>query len=370
MAESVKSLLETVSFVRAVFDKRPNADSLLDDLQRLVQKGEPLLSPKKELGPRRTSHERRASRLASISLSLPTATVATGGPPVSASQILQNLPSAQILLRHLPTSITAFTPFIAPSPTPDLDKSLESWQQSAIALLQEAGPEWLSGLHSVADMWHVRSSLNTLLGQGQLEREIAAAMEKEWGKRIEAVWESKMKDVVRLVETKTREAVAKIQSSANENGKPRAGLHFSYTDNRYQSRDVRVHGIIVPTSAYTCSHSFGCSFQRLPLGSQETSGVADTCARRGFDFFGNRRARNPPRYAGSSAIFTGRLWTPSGDHAGKFSLVSSRRVGRGGKGGQGKDDRVRHDGWSSCDISLKAITFLDGSRRRIYHISL
>lgn len=218
LGESVKSLLETDTLAREVFGKESKTESLIDELQRLVQVGEPLPSPTRETGPKRTSHERRASRLASISISVPPISASPLGPPVSAPRVLYTLPSAQILLRHLPTAITGFTPFIAASPAPALNDSLRTWQGSSIDLLRESSPEWLGALNSVADIWHVRADLNALLQDGEVQSEIKRALEKEWGKRIEVVWEKRLEEVVRLAEDKTREAGEEVRTNGDENG--------------------------------------------------------------------------------------------------------------------------------------------------------
>ena len=223
LAEAVKSLLETVSLVRAVFEKsnRRDGESLLEEMERLVQIGEPVPTSSKmrqDSGQRRTSHERRASRLASISIAMPRIPSSTTGPPVSSGQILQTLPSAQILLRYLPSSITAFTPFIAPTSASALNEKVAGWQRTAIGLLREAVPEWLASLHSVSDVWNLRHDLDVLLQDGELQSELKTALEQEWGRRIEAIWENKLDALIELVETKTREAGEEVRSRGSETG--------------------------------------------------------------------------------------------------------------------------------------------------------
>lgn len=230
LAESVKALLDTVTLVRAVFAKRNLGGSLLEELQRLVQVGETLPSPVKELNPRRTSHERRASRLASISIQVAPIAPSPSGPPVSAPQVLQSLPSSQILLHHLPSTITSFTPFIAPSSPPDIEDKLTAWQSTTIGILRDAGPEWLATLHSVADVWHVRAKLASLLDEGSLQEDIKQALEEQWGKRIESIWQDKLDRFIVLAESKTRQAGETLKVKGSEAGEALRGSPGLTTD--------------------------------------------------------------------------------------------------------------------------------------------
>ena len=216
LKESVTSFLDTVSLVRAVFDKGSKSESMLGSMERLIQISENVSTHESATStPQKSSHERRASRLASISTPLPTRTQSATSPPISAYQVLQGLPSAQILLRYLPGNITGFTPFIAPSSNPDVLGKLATWQTSSIGLLREAIPSWLGALHSVSDVWAVRTDLTRLLGDGSVEGEIKTALEDEWGARIQAVWGDKLASILSLAESKVSEA-AKVVNDEND----------------------------------------------------------------------------------------------------------------------------------------------------------
>ncbi|OCF31631.1 hypothetical protein I317_06120 [Kwoniella heveanensis CBS 569] len=216
LTDAVHCLLETVVAAKAVFEKRKgktlDGESMLEEMMRLVQKGETSLSSSQPPPARQNSHQRRASRLASISLPVPRPSPAANRPPVSAAQILQGLPSSQILLRHLPNSITGFTPFITPSSTPTLADRLNEWQKSSIGILQEAVPSWLSALKSVSDIWAVRTSLGRVLVEGDFERAIRNALEDQWGKRVSEVWDEKLKELVALAEKEVKNAEDAIRS--------------------------------------------------------------------------------------------------------------------------------------------------------------
>jgi hypothetical protein len=110
--------------------------------------------------------------------------------------VIQDLPSSQILLRYLPTQVTAFTPFVAPSAAPPLADKLAAWQDAAVGILREAVPAWLAGLQSVADVWRVRRVVSDVLGDAQFEAQIATALEAEWGARVQAIWTAKLDALV------------------------------------------------------------------------------------------------------------------------------------------------------------------------------
>ena len=301
LGDAVKSLLDTVTLVRAVFekDKRQDGGSLLEEMERLVQIGEPISTstkPGQDLKQRRTSHERRASRLASISISVPLIPNSATGPPISSGQILQSLPSAQILLKHLPTSITGFTPFIAPSSATGLEDKLAGWQRTAIGLLREAVPEWLGALHSVSDVWKLRHELDLLLKEGDLETDIKKALEEEWGRRIELVWENKLATLVELVEAKTKQAASEVQSGGSDTSEQFRALQFTI-DNRYQPGIIHLFRDAVPLRTNSCTHSVTRFVHLVPFKRAETGRSANTSARSGVGRAGVVRNRNPGGYA-------------------------------------------------------------------------
>ena len=217
LTEAVQCLLDTINMTSGMFDKRKRSqdgESLIEEMVRLVQIGNPVASSVQQQTPiRRTSHQRRASRLASMTLPVSKVSLSSHGPPISTRQILQPLPSSQILLRHLPSSVTSFTPFITPSPPPAVTNKLAAWRTSSIQLLREAVPSWLAGLLSVTDIWHVRSSLRDLLQNGEFESEIQAALEAEWGARVKNAWNDKLETLVQSAEVRVREAGEQIRTS-------------------------------------------------------------------------------------------------------------------------------------------------------------
>ncbi|ORY24078.1 hypothetical protein BCR39DRAFT_548040, partial [Naematelia encephala] len=219
LSEAVLYLLETVALAHAVFDRRRGAgdgDSLLEEMIRAVQVGESAPPIIHSSPIRKSSHQRRASRLASISLPLPRPNYSVNSPSVSTARILQSLPSSQILLRHLPSSITGFTPFIAPSSAPDMTAKLSAWQKESTETLTSSVPAWLSGLSSVQDIWQVRAMLSKVLEHGAFEDQIRLALEDEWGKRVQEVWDDKLATLLRTSEDQIRESAEVVRSNGNE----------------------------------------------------------------------------------------------------------------------------------------------------------
>jgi hypothetical protein len=136
----------------------------------------------------------------------------TTASPVTAQKVLQTLPSSQILLRHLPTSITAFTPFITPSPAPLVSKRLVEWRSSSTRLVSEAAPSWLAALQSIQDVWTVRSALVAELQSGDFQQEIQEALSSEWAGRAKGIWSTKLESIVDIARAKVEEGILALQT--------------------------------------------------------------------------------------------------------------------------------------------------------------
>lgn len=215
ISEAVHVLLDAVTLAKSIFEKRFSAgESILVESIRLIQVGEEVpvvqTQPVAALG-----HHRRASRLASISLPLPPRVALGNGatPPVSAVRVIQSLPSSQILLRYLPSSVTGFTPFIPPAAAPQLKEKLGPWQSSAVDVLRETVPAWVQQLSAVSDVWSVRRSLREILSDDEVfEAQIASALESEWGSRVQEIWTTKLDTIVTSLSSKLTAAAAQVRS--------------------------------------------------------------------------------------------------------------------------------------------------------------
>ncbi|BEJ01631.1 hypothetical protein CcaverHIS631_0603130 [Cutaneotrichosporon cavernicola] len=210
LAEALLCILDAEGLAHALFESRRRADgeSLIQEAIRLVQAGDE--TPK----PTPKSHNRRASRIASISLPLPPIFRSASGPSTSARRVLSTLPASQILLRYLPTTVTGFTPFIAPSPAPLLSDRLSPWESQVVAVLREAVPAWLAGLTSVADVWALRAATRDLLPDKGMGSRIRDALEDEWGARVQAIWTAKLDALVTGARDAVQTAADKIRSGA------------------------------------------------------------------------------------------------------------------------------------------------------------
>lgn len=241
LVEAVHCLVNTTVLVREVFDKRKGGkgESLIEELMRKVQEGEVHVQPASQpmvsetSGPLSNSakvHQRRASRLASMSMPMPKLSHLSSPSSrnniavVTTASLLQILPSAPILLRYLPPSILAFTPFISSSvtasglATPQLGDKLSQWHESALSQITSAAPSWLHSIGKVKDVWHIRGivhdALKSVSGGEREEDEIRAAeqaLDAEWARRAKAVWAERLEEIVKLLAYKVEDGVDAIR---------------------------------------------------------------------------------------------------------------------------------------------------------------
>ncbi|KAK4690039.1 conserved oligomeric Golgi complex subunit 1, partial [Tremellales sp. Uapishka_1] len=258
LVEATTCLLDTIAITKAIFEKRKRTqgdESVMEELIKAIQEGE-AVAVSHPMPTRQTSnsksHQRRASRLASMSLSFPQLKSSSPA-PVSTNQVLQSLPSSSILLRHLPNSITSFTPFITPSAPPALDDKLNAWQKSSIEITSQSMPSWLKGLNSVKDVWDVRSSLRSLLGDQGFENEIKEMLEGEWSDRVRVVWKERLEEVLAGAESKIRDAGEDIRRNGPESDVQPESFLFS---------DIHFPSVSTSTSHATAFSSFITSLQK------------------------------------------------------------------------------------------------------------
>lgn len=242
LVEAVNCLVNTTVLVREVFEKRQGSkgESLLEELMRRIQEGEDPVQPSNQpatvdpdvpLSNSAKVHQRRASRLASMSMPMPKMPIVHSGGYLSSKPtivttgtLLQTLPSSPILLRYLPPSILAFTPFISSSitsgglATPFLAEKLAAWHESALSQITSAAPSWLHAIGKVRDVWHIRNVVTTALRshtRGEQEEEdvenAQSALEIEWARRVKAVWAEKLEEIVRLVGYQVEDGVDAIR---------------------------------------------------------------------------------------------------------------------------------------------------------------
>ncbi|ODO04509.1 hypothetical protein I350_05113 [Cryptococcus amylolentus CBS 6273] len=255
LVSAVKCLLQTAQTARAVFGPRASGsgvkegkESLFEEMIRLVQKGESSAggvgvgsSPLKGVQTQApasghaSKHQRRTSRLLSISLPLPvpqaSSSTTTGKdaqahpsrPPISAPQTLLPLPSSQILLRHLPNPITSFTPFITPGPPVDTEAVVQAWERGLVGVFrQEVGEGWLGGLKSVRDVWFVREKVLDVLRSfspgstvcGEFEK----TLESGWTSRVESVWDENLASLVTSIHSTVLSGATEYNASDSDSG--------------------------------------------------------------------------------------------------------------------------------------------------------
>ncbi|WVQ74709.1 hypothetical protein IAR50_004313 [Cryptococcus sp. DSM 104548] len=246
LLSAVRCLLQTAQTARAVFAQnpsrgKPGKESLFEEEIRLIQKGEnasttagvtlsPLKAVHSHASGQTSKHQRRASRLVSISLPVPGSTPSGNGaegewnredrPPVSAQQILQTLPSSQILLRYLPNAITSFTPFITPGSSVDVEQMVGEWEGNLLDMLAEVVPEWLEGLKSVRDVWYVRESILNVLHSfspdSSLCKQFGKTLEDVWNKRVEKVWDESLALLVSSIHSVVFDGASNYKSAEGD----------------------------------------------------------------------------------------------------------------------------------------------------------
>ncbi|GMK59894.1 hypothetical protein CspeluHIS016_0901110 [Cutaneotrichosporon spelunceum] len=223
LAEALRCVLDAEGLAHALFEPRRRAEgkSVIQEAIRLVQAGDATAKPAPK------NHNRRASRIASISLPLPPVIRSADGPPTSAQRVLSTLPASQILLRYLPLSVTGFAPFIAPSPSPLLSDRLSPWESQVVAVLRQTVPVWLAGITSVADVWALRAATRNLLPDTGMGLRIRDALEAEWGARVQAIWTAKLDTVVTGARDAVQAAADKIRSGAEVQDNDPAAYTFA-----------------------------------------------------------------------------------------------------------------------------------------------
>ena len=268
LAEIVGVLGGTVGLARDVFgskrvSKSKGAKSLIVGMMEGIEKGEEeptrieeehangLLSPRDGLGalPPSTptskdkTHQRRASRLASISMpfSLPSPSSPSGSgsfpaaaiaepvepPVISTPSLLLTLPSSPLLLRYLPASVKAYTPFLSSSSAPSslpaatLASSLSTWLTTNTSFLRSSVEDLSSSLTSVRAVWEVRDEVRRALvsveGLDDSEREaMEVVLEAGWEKRVQEIWDGKLAGLATKLDSTLKDRIEVIKLGAKE----------------------------------------------------------------------------------------------------------------------------------------------------------
>lgn len=186
------------------------------------------------------THQRRASRLASISapfsLPPPSSPSANGSfpaptaapdlpepPVISTPSLLLTLPSSPLLLRYLPPSVKSYTPFLSSSPLPPstLASQLATWLTTNTSLLQTAVEDLSASLPSVRAVWEVRDAVGKVLqgvdGLEEGERsEMRSVLEAAWERRAKEIWEEKLVGMGKKLGEGVRERVEVIKGGGKE----------------------------------------------------------------------------------------------------------------------------------------------------------
>lgn len=162
------------------------------------------------------------------SYSLPPNTAHLSAQPskrLTTPQVLQSLPSASLLLRFLPSSITGYTPYVssessgpAEGVSDETEEELKKWLDTALDALVTPARTWLGKLESARAVWAVRGSvvngIASLEGTAEVKEMLERAIEAAFAARVGEVWERRL-EIVEIAAGGALSKAMTILASAN-----------------------------------------------------------------------------------------------------------------------------------------------------------
>ncbi|KAJ1308534.1 hypothetical protein OPQ81_004235 [Rhizoctonia solani] len=169
-------------------------------------------------------------------------------PPIPSSRslttphILHSLPSSSLLLRFLPPSITAYTPYVSTdsdglgaTKVDETERELNDWLNNVLETLATPARNWLSKLDSVRAVWAVRAAVVKgtlgLEGTPDTKDRILGAIETAFISRVSEVWENRLESIEVGVSNALRRATGLLEGSnvdaRNEDTNPLAFVYSS-----------------------------------------------------------------------------------------------------------------------------------------------
>lgn len=174
---------------------------------------------------------------------------------VTAERLLHSLPSAQILINYLPSSVLNFTPYVISSTTStssaststsasitdsstDVSSSISNFFQSASSDLESHLSIWFKQIKNIRGLWAIRSEIKGLLrdltNQGVLKRkesrDLFVAVDGQCRVRCKEIWERKLGEIVEAADESVRRGLGELEQGVDEGvrieEKP-SRLHFS-----------------------------------------------------------------------------------------------------------------------------------------------
>lgn len=148
-------------------------------------------------------------------------------------QVLQSLPSASLLLRFLPPTITKYTPYVSSEssgPTEggsdETEEELKKWLDMALDGLVVPARAWLGKLDSARAVWAVRGSVVTgiasLEGTKEVKERLERAVEAAFAVRVGEVLERRL-EIVEMAAGGALNKVVAVFAGANAEDSAKEG---------------------------------------------------------------------------------------------------------------------------------------------------
>ncbi|KAF8607760.1 hypothetical protein BDV93DRAFT_541944 [Ceratobasidium sp. AG-I] len=150
-------------------------------------------------------------------------------------QVLQSLPSASLLLRFLPSSITGYTPYVssessgpAEGDSDETEVELKKWLDTALNALVTPARIWLGKLDSARAVWTVRGSvvsgIASLEGTTEVKERLERAIEAAFATRVGEVWERRL-EIVEIAAGSALNKAMGVLASVNAEGGAKEDLN-------------------------------------------------------------------------------------------------------------------------------------------------
>ncbi|KZT61526.1 hypothetical protein CALCODRAFT_364531 [Calocera cornea HHB12733] len=153
--------------------------------------------------------------------------------------MLRSFPSAQLLLRFLPSAIQSFKPYIDTSsplnhlqPTALRQKTRE-WFNACITTLEEHSKRWMEVLDSIKEIWDVRKFVMDRIAKDEQFREedrrgLRAWIERSSKARATEVWKARLESLEEAAELELERATKLIRAGAQDSQADVKPLEFFF----------------------------------------------------------------------------------------------------------------------------------------------
>ncbi|KZP01211.1 hypothetical protein CALVIDRAFT_559844 [Calocera viscosa TUFC12733] len=153
--------------------------------------------------------------------------------------MLRSFPSAQLLLRFLPSTIQSFKPYIDTSSPLNhvqanvLRQKTREWFNACINTLEEHSTRWMEVLDSIKEIWDVRRFVMERIAKDEQFREedrrgLRAWMERSSRARATEVWKARLESLEEAAETVLERVTRLIRAGAQDSQADVKPLEFFF----------------------------------------------------------------------------------------------------------------------------------------------